>query len=117
MILWFMIRFFRYLRSLLFEANYKELLMSSSLVIFFLFINFFALTNLIYSSRGMISLNNLNYAIAFNTKELQKIKIDNTTMEIKIKNIVEFKDTDLLDQTIREYLGYAQEDDYIIKLN
>ena len=117
MILWLMIRFFRYLRNLLFKANYKELLMSSSLVIFFLFINFFALTNLIYSSRGMISLNNLNNEIAFNTKELQKIKIDNTTMEIKIKNIVEFKDTDLLDQTIREYLGYAQEDEYIIKLN
>ena len=38
-------------------------------------------------------------------------------MEIKIKNIVEFKDLDLVDQTIREYLGYAQEDDYIIKLN
>ena len=53
----------------------------------------------------------------FNTKELQKIKNDNKTMEIKIKNIVEFKDSDLVDQTIREYLGYAQEDDYIIKLN
>tara|TARA_B100000427_G_scaffold66303_1_gene52847 strand:+ start:837 stop:1034 length:198 start_codon:yes stop_codon:yes gene_type:complete len=65
----------------------------------------------------MISLNNLNNEIAFNTKELQKIKIDNATMEIKIKNIVEFKDSDLVDQTIREYLGYAQEDDYIIKLN
>ena len=50
-------------------------------------------------------------------KELQKIKNDNKTMEIKIKNIVEFKDSDLVDQTIREYLGYAQEDDYIIKLN
>ena len=38
-------------------------------------------------------------------------------MEVKIKNIVEFNDSDLVDQTIREYLGYAQEDDYIIKLN
>ena len=117
MILWLMIRFFRYLRSLLFKANYKELLISSSLVIFFLFINFFALTNLIYSSRGMLSLNNLNHEITFNTKKLQKIKIDNVTMEIKIMNIVEFKDSDLMDQTIREYLGYAQEGDYIIKLN
>jgi len=112
-----MIRFFRYLRSSLFKANYKELLINSSLIIFFLFINFFALTNLLYSSRGMMSLNKLNHAIAFNTKELQKIKNDNKTMEIKIKNIVEFKDSDLVDQTIREYLGYAQEDDYIIKLN
>ena len=43
--------------------------------------------------------------------------LENKTMEIKIKNIVEFKDSDLVDQTIREYLGYAQEDDYIIKLN
>ena len=111
-----MIRFFRYLRSSLFKANYKELLINSSLIIFFLFINFFALTNLLYSSRGMMSLNKLNHEIAFNTKELQKIKNDNKTMEIKIKNIVEFKDSDLVDQTIREYLGYAQEDDYIIKL-
>ena len=112
-----MIRFFIYLRSSIFKANYKELLINSSLIIFFLFINFFALTNLLYSSRGMLSLNNLKNEIAFNANELQKIKNDNKTMEIKIKNIVEFKDSDLVDQTIREYLGYAQEDDYIIKLN
>ncbi len=112
-----MIRFFRYLRSNLFKVNYKELLINSSLIIFFLFINFFALTNLLYSSRGMLSLNNLKNEISFNANELQKIKNDNKTMEIKIKNIVEFKDSDLVDQTIREYLGYAQEDDFIIKLN
>jgi len=112
-----MIRFFGYFRSLLFEVNYKELLISSSLIIFFLFINFFALTNLIYSSRGLLSLNNLSHEIVFNIKELQKIRNNNATMEIKIKNIVEFKDSDLMDQTIREYLGYAHEDDYIIKLN
>ena len=117
MILLMMIRFSEYFRSLLFEANYKDLLISSSLIIFFLFINFFALTNLIYSSRGLISLNNLNDEITLNIKELQKIKNNNATMEIKIRNIVEFKDSDLLDQTIREYLGYAHEDDYIIKLN
>ncbi len=112
-----MIRFFGYFRSLLFKANYKGLLISSSLIIFFLFINFFALSNLIYSSRGLLSLNNLNHEITFNIKELQKIKKNNATMEIKIRNIVEFKDSDLVDQTIREYLGYAREDDYIIKLN
>ena len=117
MILWLMIRFFEYFRSLLFEANYKELLIGSSLIIFFLFINFFALTNLIYSSRGLLSLNNLNYKITFNIKELEKIKNNNASLEIKIKNIVEFNDSDLVDQTIREYLGYAKEDDYIIKLN
>jgi len=65
----------------------------------------------------MLTLNNLKDEIALNTKELQKIKNDNATIETKIKNIVEFKDSDLVDQTIREYLGYAQEDDYIIKLN
>ena len=112
-----MIRFSEYFRSLLFEANYKDLLINSSLIIFFLFINFFALTNLIYSSRGVLSLNNLNHEITLNIKELQKIKNNNATMEIKIMNIVEFKDSDLVDQTIREYLGYAHEDDYIIKLN
>ena len=117
MILWIMIRFSEYFRSLLFEANYKDLLISSSLIIFFLFINFFALTNLIYSSRGLLSLNNPNDEITLNIKELQKIKNNNATMEIKIRNIVEFKESDLLDQTIREYLGYAHEDDYIIKLN
>tara|TARA_Y100001970_G_scaffold196347_1_gene238727 strand:- start:2524 stop:2862 length:339 start_codon:yes stop_codon:yes gene_type:complete len=111
-----MIRFFKNLRSGLVKVKYKELLISSSLIIFFLFINFFALTNLLYSSRGMLSLNNLNHEIAFNTNELHKIKNDNKIMEVKINNIVEFKDSDLVDQTIREYLGYAQEDDYIIKL-
>ena len=117
MILWLMIRFYEYFRSLLFKANYKELLISSSIIILFLFINFFALTNLIYSSRGVLSLNNLNHEITLNIKELQKIKTNNATMEVKIKNIVEFNDSDLVDQTIREYLGYAHEDDYIIKLN
>ena len=89
-----MICFSEYFRSLLFEANYKDLLINSSLIIFFLFINFFALTNLIYSSRG-VSLNNLNNEITLNIKELQKIKNNNATMEIKIMNIVEFKDSDL----------------------
>ena len=117
MILWLMIRFFEYFRSLLFEANYKNILISSSLIIFFLFINFFALSNLIYSSRGLLSLSNLNHVMTLNIKELQKIKNNNATMEVKIRNIVEFKDSDLVDQTIREYLGYAHEDDYIIKLN
>ena len=112
-----MIRFFGYFRSLLFKANYKGLLISSSLIIFFLFINFFALSNLIYSSRGLLSLSNLNHVMTLNIKELQKIKNNNATMEVKIRNIVEFKDSDLVDQTIREYLGYAHEDDYIIKLN
>tara|TARA_B100001250_G_scaffold152704_1_gene131099 strand:+ start:381 stop:578 length:198 start_codon:yes stop_codon:yes gene_type:complete len=65
----------------------------------------------------LLSLNNLNDEITLNIKELQKIKNKNATMEIKIRNIVEFKDSDLVDQTIREYLGYAHEDDYIIKLN
>ena len=46
-----------------------------------------------------------------------RIKNNNASLEIKIKNIVEFNDSDLVDQTIREYLGYAKEDDYIIKLN
>jgi len=112
-----MIRFLLNNWNLLEKFSIKELIVNSSVVLFFLFINFFALTNLLYSSRGMMSLNKLNHEIAFNTKELQKIKNDNKTMEIKIKNIVEFKDSDLVDQTIREYLGYAQEDDYIIKLN
>ena len=37
--------------------------------------------------------------------------------EKKIKSMVDFKDADLVDQTIREYLGYAKEDDFIIRLD
>ena len=87
MILWLMIRFYEYFRSLLFKANYKELLISSSLIIFFLFINFFALTNLIYSSRGVLSLNNINHEAhdalgdVLATNEIAKI------LRLKAKNI------------------------------
>ena len=38
-------------------------------------------------------------------------------LEKKIKSMVDFKDADLVDQTIREYLGYAKEDDFIIRLD
>ena len=80
-----MIRFFRYLRSSLFKANYKELLINSSLIIFFLFINFFALTNLLYSSRGMMSLNNLNHEIVLTQKNYKKLKMITKQWKLKLR--------------------------------
>ena len=112
-----MIRFLGYLWKNFVIANFNNVIISFSLVIFYLFINFFALSNLFYSSRGIIALAELNYETNQNIRELKTTKEKNSNLEKKINSMVDFKDADLVDQTIREYLGYAKEDDYIIRLD
>ena len=112
-----MIRFLDYFWKSFAITNFNNLIISFSLVIFYLFINFFALSNLFYSSRGIIALAESNYETNQNLRELKTIKVKNLNLEKKIKSMVDFKDADLVDQTIREYLGYAKEDDFIIRLD
>ena len=112
-----MIRFLDYFCKNFVAANFNNLIISFSLIIFFIFINFFAISNLLYSSRGIIALAKLNYETNQNLRELKTIKEKNFNLEKKIKSMVDFKDADLVDQTIREYLGYAREDEYIIRLD
>ena len=112
-----MIRFLDYFWKNFIIANFNSVIISFSLVIFYLFLNFFALSNLFYSSRGVIALAELKNETNQNLRELKTIKEKNFNLEKKIKSMVDFKDADLVDQTIREYLGYAREDDYIIRLD
>ena len=112
-----MIRFLDYFWKNFVIANFDNVIISFSLVIFYLFINFFALSNLFYSSKGIKALAELNYETNQNLRELKTIREKNLNLEKKIKSMVDFKDADLVDQTIREYLGYAKEDDFIIRLD
>ena len=107
-----MIRFLDYFWKNFVTANFDNVIISFSLVI-----NFFALSNLFYSSKGIKALAELNYETNQNLRELKTIKEKNLNLEKKIKSMVDFKDADLVDQTIREYLGYAKEDDFIIRLD
>ena len=112
-----MIRFLLNNWNLLEKFSVKELIINSSIVLFFLFINFFALTNLFYSSRGIIQYNKMDIQLTSNALELENIRGENNILEVKIKNLVEFNDSDLVDQIIREYLGYASEEDLLIIVN
>ena len=112
-----MIRFLLNNWNLLEKFSVKELIINSSIVLFFLFINFFALTNLFYSSRGVIQYNKMDIQLKGNALELENIRGENNILEVKIKNLVEFNDSDLVDQIIREYLGYASEEDLLIIVN
>ena len=112
-----MIRFLLNIWNLLEKYTFREILTVSSIVLFFLFINFFATTNLFYSSRGIVKYNELSSEINLNIKELKEIKANNTELELNIRNIVEFNDFDLLDEVIREYLGYSSDNEHLIIIN
>ena len=112
-----MIRFLLNNWNFLEKFNTKELIVNSSVVLFFLFINFFALTNLFYSSRGIIQYDKMDAQLSRNALELEELINENNILEVKIKNLVEFNDSDLVDQIIREYLGYASEEDILIIIN
>ncbi|MEE3165458.1 MAG: hypothetical protein VX241_02775 [Pseudomonadota bacterium] len=79
--------------------------------------NFFSVTNLFSSSRGIIQRNNYVELITEN-KILLKGLIDiNNSLNVKIDSITKGKDYDLLDQVIRESLGYLSEEDHLIILD
>ena len=112
-----MIRFLLNIWNLLEKHTFREILTVSSILLFFLFINFFATTNLFYSSRGIVKYSEMSSEINLNIKELKEIKANNTELELNIRNIVEFNDFDLLDEVIRGYLGYSSDDDHLIIIN
>ena len=112
-----MIRFLLNIWNLLEKHTFREILTVSSILLFFLFINFFATTNLFYSSRGIVKYSEMSSEINLNIKELKEIRASNTKLELNIRNIVEFNDFDLLDEVIRGYLGYSSDDDHLIIIN
>ena len=67
-----MIRFLLNIWNLLEKHTFREILTVSSILLFFLFINFFATTNLFYSSRGIVKYNEISSEINLNIKEYTK---------------------------------------------
>jgi cell division protein FtsB len=77
-------------------------------------LNFSALFHLINSENGILILKDINYKIKRNQYELDVIKQTNFNLEDRILNFSKEKDNDLMDQVIREYLGYQSNSEVTI---
>ena len=77
-------------------------------------LNFSALFHLINSENGILILKDINYKIKRNQYELDVIKQTNFNLEDRILNFSREKDNDLMDQVIREYLGYQSNSEVTI---
>ena len=103
-----------------FCLNYWNLLRKYNLRQFSFYItvvNFFSVTNLFSSSRGIIQRNNYVELITENRILLKSLIDINNSLNIKINSITKDKDYDLLDQVIRESLGYLSAEDHLIILD
>jgi len=80
-------------------------------------LNFFSVTNLFSSSRGIIQRNNYVDLITENRILLKSLIDINNSLNININSITKDKDYDLLDQVIRESLGYLSAEDHLIILD
>ena len=74
-------------------------------------------TNLFSSSRGIIQRNNYVDLITENRILLKSLIDINNSLNIRIDSITKDKDYDLLDQVIRESLGYLSAEDHLIILD
>ena len=98
----------------LYKPFYKR--MGLYIVISFIMVslNFSALFHLINSENGILILKDINYKIKRNQYELDVIKQTNFNLEDRILNFSKEKDNDLMDQVIREYLGYQSNSEVTI---
>ena len=98
----------------LYKPFYKR--MGLYIVISFIMVslNFSALFHLINSENGILILKDINYKIKRNQYELDVIKQTNFNLEDRILNFSTEKDNDLMDQVIREYLGYQSNSEVTI---
>jgi hypothetical protein len=112
-----MIRFCLNYWNLLRKSHLRQFSFHITVVSVLFALNFFSVTNLFSSSRGITQRNNYVELITEN-KILLKSLIDiNNSLNISIDSITKDKDYDLLDQVIREFLGYLSEEDHLIILD
>jgi len=77
-------------------------------------LNFSALFHLINSENGILVLKDVNHQIKRNQYELNLVNQTNRKLEDRILEFSKGKDNDLIDQVIRDYLGYQSNSELTI---
>ena len=115
MILWIMIR-----SKQIFENNslskpyYKRIGLYVVISFTMVSLNFSALFHLINSENGILVLKDVNHQIKRNQYELNLVNQTNRKLENRILKFSKGKDSDLIDQVIRDYLGYQSNSELTI---
>ena len=115
MILWIMIR-----SKQIFENNslskpyYKRIGLYVVISFTMVSLNFSALFHLINSENGILVLKDVNHQIKRNEYELNLVNQTNRKLENRILQFSKGKDSDLIDQVIRDYLGYQSNSELTI---
>lgn len=115
MILWIMIR-----SKQIFENNslskpyYKRIGLYVVISFIMVSLNFSALFHLINSENGILVLKDVNHQIKRNQYELNLVNQTNRKLEDRILEFSKGKDNDLIDQVIRDYLGYQSNSELTI---
>ena len=115
MILWIMIR-----SKQIFENNslskpyYKRIGLYVVISFIMVTLNFSALFHLINSENGILVLKDVNHQIKRNQYELNLVNQTNRKLEDRILEFSKGKDSDLIDQVIRDYLGYQSNSELTI---
>ncbi len=115
MILWIMIR-----SKQIFENNslskpyYKRIGLYVVISFIMVSLNFSALFHLINSENGILVLKDVNHKIKRNQYELNLVSQTNRKLEDRILEFSKGKDSDLIDQVIRDYLGYQSNSELTI---
>ena len=115
MILWIMIR-----SKQIFENNslskpyYKRVGLYVVISFIMVSLNFSALFHLINSENGILVLKDVNHQIKRNQYELNLVNQTNRKLEDRILEFSKGKDNDLIDQVIRDYLGYQSNSELTI---
>ena len=112
-----MIRFCLNYWNLLRKSNLRQFSFYITVVSVLFVLNFFSVTNLFSSSRGITQRNNYVELITENRILLKSLIDINNSLNININSITKDKDYDLLDQVIRESLGYLSAEDHLIILD
>jgi len=98
----------------LYKPYYKRFGLYVVISITMISLNFSALIHLVNSESGLLVLKDINHQIKRNTYELSTIKKTNINLEDRILYFSREEDKDLLDQVIREYLGYQSNSEVTI---
>jgi len=115
MILWIMIR-----SKQIFENNslskpyYKRIGLYVVISFIMVSLNFSALFHLINSENGILVLKDVNHQVKRNQYELNLVNQTNRKLEDRILEFSKGKDNDLIDQVIRDYLGYQSNSEITI---
>ena len=98
----------------LYKPYYKRIGLYVAISFVMVSLNFSALFHLINSQSGVLILKDVNHKIKINQYDLDLIKRTNFSLENRILNFSNESDKDLIDQVIRDYLGYQSSSEVTI---